>query len=205
MSMIDHIQGLIDIAKFSLNFAKVNRVTMHEDGERYESDTDHTVMLAICACSLADSLYKNKLDIGKVAQFAIVHDLVEAYAGDTNTININDKSKEEKEKKEFEALKRIKNELGNTYPWIHKTIEDYESLDTKEAIFIKILDKSMTKITNTLNHGLALKKIGKTKDDIEKHFAEQAESLKYKYGKDFPELILITEGLMSNMIKEIYV
>lgn len=203
--MTDYTQGLIDIARLTLKFALVNRVTMLPDGENYESDTDHTVMLSICACSLADSLYKNKLDIGKVSQFAIVHDLVEAYAGDTNTINITDNNKSEKEKKESEALGKIKNELGGIYPWIHKTIEEYESLNTKEAVFVKFLDKNMTKITNILNKGAALKRLGVGKEDIEKHFHEQTKSFKYKYEKDFPELMVIMEELMDKMIKEIYV
>ena len=99
-------QGLVDIGKLVLQFAKVNRVTLHEDGITPESDTDHTVMLSVCACALADALYKDKLDIGKVAQFATVHDLVEVYAGDTNTINISKAGREEKNKKEQESFMR---------------------------------------------------------------------------------------------------
>jgi putative hydrolase of HD superfamily len=99
-------QGLIDAGKMVLTFARVNRVTLHEDGKTPESDTDHTVMVALCACSLAERLYPS-LDIGKVAQFALIHDLVEVYAGDTNTFNITAKEREEKEKREHESFKRI--------------------------------------------------------------------------------------------------
>lgn len=203
--MTPHAKGLIDIAKLSLSFAKVNRLTMHEDGERYESDTDHTVMLSLCACALASSLYKNKLDIGKVAQFALVHDLVEVYAGDTNTINISDHDYENKEKREIASLNKIESEFGGIYPWISETIKEYEKCDTKEAIFVKILDKNMTKITNILNHGLALEKLGVSKKEIEEHFVTQTKEYKDKYNDEFPELIAIMEELMDKMIKESYV
>lgn len=202
--MTPYSSGLLDIAKLALRFAKVNRVTMHEDGSRYESDTDHTVMLSLCACALASALYKDRLDIGKVAQFAIVHDLVEAYSGDTNTINISKEERLEKEEKEQAALDRIRNEFSQTYPWIHVTIEDYERRDTPEARFVKTLDKAVSKITNTLNKGAAVKKLGTTYEEIKMHFKVQLDEYSGKYGNEFPELIDILSELMDNMLKEIY-
>lgn len=203
--MTPKTQGLVDIARLISKFALVDRVTMLSDGETYESDTDHTVMLAVCACALVDAFYKDKLDIGKVAQFAIVHDLVEAYAGDTNSINITKENREEKEVREAESFKRIENELGSVYPWIHKTIEEYERLDSKEAQFIKTLDKVMPKISHALNKGIALKKLGVSKEDTEIHFSNQLKEYKEKYGKEFPELINLLEEVMNITIKEYYV
>lgn len=203
--MTPNAQGMLDIAKLALKFAKVNRVTLFEDGERFESDTDHTVMLSICACALAEKLYKDKLDLGKVAQFAIVHDLVEVHVGDTNTINISENGRAEKDKKEMESLAKIKKEFENVYPWIHETIEEYERLDTGEARFVKTLDKAMSKITNTLNNGAALRKLGTSRESITKHFVNQTEEYRKKYGDEFPELIALLEELMENMLKEIYV
>jgi 5'-deoxynucleotidase YfbR-like HD superfamily hydrolase len=202
--MTPHSQGLIDIGKLALTFSKTNRVTLHEDGE-YESNTDHTVMLSLCACALASALYKEKLDIGKVAQFAIVHDLVEAYVGDTNTINISDTARAEKDKREMGSLLKIEAEFKHIYPWIHTTIAEYERRDTPEARFVKTLDKSMTKITNTINKGAALRKLGTTREEIEKHFVTQLNEYRKKYGEEFPELMDITEELMNNMLQEIYV
>ncbi|MCX6756682.1 MAG: HD domain-containing protein [Candidatus Nomurabacteria bacterium] len=203
--MTPETQGLVDIARLTFKFALVDRVTMLEDGEKYESDTDHTVMLAVCACALAEASYKDKLDIGKVAQFAIVHDLVEAYAGDTNSINITDENRGKKEMKEAESLKRIESELGRVYPWIHKTIEEYERLDTKEAQFVKTLDKVMPKISHTLNKGVALKKLGVSKEETESHFSIQMKEYKEKYGKEFPLLIDILGEFMNVVVKETYV
>lgn len=201
--MTPHAEKLVDIARLALKFAKVNRVTLHEDGVRPESDTDHTVMLSIAACSLADALYRDRLDIGKVAQFAIVHDLVEAHVGDVNTINISQESRAEKDRREEESLKMIEQQFSTVFPWIHSTIGAYERKDTPEARFIKTLDKALPKITNTLNRGAALRRLGTSYDEIKRHFRTQTDKYKGQYGEEFPELLDILEELMQNMLSEI--
>lgn len=202
--MTPHAEKLLNVAQLALKFAKVNRVTLHEDGVRPESDTDHTVMLSISACALAEALYKDRLDLGKVAQFAIIHDLVEAHVGDVNTINISQENRVEKEKKEKESLRLIEKEFSSVFPWIHMTIEEYERKDTPEARFVKTLDKAMTKITNTLNKGKAIRKLGTSYEEIKNHFQIQIEEYRGKYGKEFPELVDILEELMQNMLEEIH-
>ena len=154
--MTPHAQGLTNVARLVFSFARVKRVTLYDDGVTYESDTDHTVMLSVCACALAQKFYPY-LDVGKVAQFAIVHDLVEAYAGDTNTFNIKEEARREKEKREAQALVRIQQEFQNSYSWIPTTIEKYEALNTDEAQFVKAVDKLMTKLTHCINQGEYLK------------------------------------------------
>ncbi len=128
-----------------------------------------------------------------------------SFAGDTNSINITDENRGKKEMKEAESLKRIESELGRVYPWIHKTIEEYERLDTKEAQFVKTLDKVMPKISHTLNKGVALKKLGVSKEETESHFSIQMKEYKEKYGKEFPLLIDILGEFMDAVVKETYV
>lgn len=201
--MTPHSEKLIEVARLSLKFAKVNRVTLHEDGVRPESDTDHTVMLSIAACALADALYKDRLDVGKIAQFAIVHDLVEAHVGDVNTINISNESRAEKERREQESLRLIERDFSSVFPWIHTMTASYERRDTPEARFIKTLDKALPKITNTLNKGAALRKLGTSYEEIKRHFRTQTDNYRGKYGEEFPELLDILEELMQNMLDEI--
>lgn len=201
--MKDNIQGLIDIGRLVFSFAKVKRVTLHEDGVTLESDTDHTVMLSICACSLAEKLYPY-LDLGKVAQFAIVHDLVEVYAGDTNTFNISDVDRKEKDKREEESLERIKKEFDSVYPWITKTIETYESLESDEAQFVKMVDKVMTKLTHRMNTGAYLKKQNISYEETVLHYSSQTKTLEEKYGAKFPEVIYILKQLTSQILEETY-
>ena len=61
------------IAQLALRFARVERVTRHEDGVRPETDTDHSIMLALVACDLAPE----GLSRPRVAEFSVVHDLVD--------------------------------------------------------------------------------------------------------------------------------
>ncbi len=197
-------QGLIDIGKLVFAFARVKRVTLYEDGITQESDTDHTVMLSICACALASKLYPN-LDIGKVTQFAVIHDLVEAYAGDTNTFNLSEEGKLEKEKREEAALARIAIEFDEVYPWISTTIKEYESLKTDEAQFVKMVDKVMTKLTHRINGGAYLKQEGKTREETLSHYGSQTRSLGEKYGEKFPEILEILTQLTDDFLKEVYV
>lgn len=201
--MEHYSQGLIDVGKLALTFAKVNRVTYHEDGVRPESDTDHTVMLSLCACALADALYRNVLDVGKVAQFALVHDLVEVYAGDTDSINLSQEAKFAKDQKEKESLAIITRQFESVYPWIHTTIMEYDSLKTKEARFIKVLDKAMTKITNILDHGAALARHGTSREDIMLHYQKQRNTAA-PYVEGFPELLTVFDLLSQRMVDEVY-
>lgn len=193
--MTPHAKGLVDIGRLIFTFAKVNRVTFHEDGKRLESDTDHTVMVSVCACALAERLYKD-LDLGKVSQFATVHDLVEAYASDTDSFGITDEQRVAKEKREHDAHLKIRKEFDNVFPWIGETIEAYEKLDTKEARFVKTVDKSMSKITHILNGGQYFKNRGLNEEMMLRDYKTVISVAEKKYGAEFPELIALMEELI---------
>lgn len=143
----EFVEDTIKLGGLMMAFGKVFRVTYLDTQGTKESDTDHTTMLAVIACAVADSLKLN-LDLGKVAQYALIHDLVEVYAGDVNTIDFNNTDHKAKEQNEAKALGQLKKEFGKTFPWIHKTIEAYEKLDDPEARYIKTLDKIMPVLTH---------------------------------------------------------
>lgn len=200
----EYRDGLVKIGKIVFDFARVHRVTYHDDGDTPESDTDHTVMLSVIACALADTFYKDSLDIGKVAQFAIVHDLVEAYAGDTDTFGITNQKRNEKEHREERALHIIEDEFLSVYPWLPKTIGEYERRDTREARFVKTVDKSMSKITHILNRGIYFKKKRMERKEAEESYQEMFDTVAGSYGKEFDTLLLIMKDLMEEAIKKSY-
>lgn len=202
--MTPHAQGLVDIGKLALRFAKVNRVTLHEDGKRFESDTDHTVMLAVSALAVGSKLYKDRLDLGAVAQFAIVHDLVEVYAMDTDSFGLSDEGRKAKEEREHQAFLRIQEEFKDIYPWLPEIIEKYEALDTIEARFVKTLDKAMSKITHILNGGQYFKNRELPEDEMWRDYMTVVRSAESKYGAEFPEIISIMEELMEEARKKTY-
>lgn len=184
------VEKILELGNLSLNFSKINRMTFHQDGLRPESDTDHTFMLSLISCSLAEKFYKDKLDISLVSQFALIHDLVEVYAGDTDTlVNNSEEAKIIKEEKEIESLNKMKKEFGDIFPWIHETIEKYESQESKESRFIKILDKVLPKITSIFNNCIAIKK-RKSKQEYEEFLKDQIDLYKGHF-EEFPEILFI--------------
>lgn len=147
--MIEHA---LKIVRLALRFARVERVTRHEDGIRPETDADHTVMLTLLACEFAPTL----LDRGRIAQFATVHDLVEAYAGDTQTLTIDAAGRADKDARERAAMERIRADLG-TESWIVATMDAYEAQVEPEACWVKVMDKVCPKLTHLLNGCVAAK------------------------------------------------
>lgn len=196
--MTENGQGLVDVGKLIFTFARVNRATCHDDGVTPESDTDHTVMLSVCACALASKLYPDSLDLGLVAQFAIVHDLVEAYAHDTDSFGISVDGKKAKDDREREAFLRIQKEFIEVYPWLPTMIERYETLDTREARFVKTTDKLMSKISHILNSGVYFKSKGMDAETMWDNYQMMVKVAEEKYGSEFPEVLT----LMDELIRE---
>jgi putative hydrolase of HD superfamily len=184
---------LLEVASLILDFGRIERATQHQDGVRMETDTDHTVMLGILGASVASKLYPD-LDVGLVAQFALIHDLVEVHAGDTDTIvNTSTESLQDKSDREAQALKKIEEAFGEDFDWIHKTIEKYDQLDTKEARFVKLLDKVMPKLTVVLNKAASFNARGITKAQMKALTDSQRLKYNEQLAYDMPELMQIWE------------
>lgn len=149
---------VVALGALALRFGLVDRITYHEDGETPESDTDHTVMLGLVACAYAAARDPG-LDVGRVAVYALVHDLVEVYAGDTPTLVIDDDERDAKHRREAAALERIRDEFTEL-PWVAETIDAYESGADPEARYVRAADKVMPRITHILNRGATLRSHG---------------------------------------------
>jgi 5'-deoxynucleotidase YfbR-like HD superfamily hydrolase len=117
---------------------------------RFENDAEHSWSLALVACALAPHI-DSALDLGKIAQFATVHDLVEIHAGDTS--NFDDEGyKATKDERERAALHRLEQELV-AFPWVCQTIETYESQQSEEAKFVKSVDKIIPLLFDVVEEG----------------------------------------------------
>lgn len=200
-------QKVIELAQLCLRFGRVERVTYHEDGKRLETDTDHTVMLAVIACAFAERINAEderfpRYDVGRVAQFAIVHDLVEAYAGDTNSLIARtdagpDDAMLTKEAREAAALARIRSEFAADFPWLTDTIDAYESLVSPEARFVKALDKVLPKITHLLNGGATLRQHGVDASNIDAVNGSQVAKMRATYAADQPAVMALYADVHS--------
>jgi putative hydrolase of HD superfamily len=164
------------IARIALKFGQVGRATLHDDGTP-ESDTTHTVMLAMLGMEVAPRV---GCDPGLTAQFAVVHDLPETYAGDTNTARgLTPEEAEAKGAREEAAAKRLASELGASS--VMSMLRRYEAQKEPEARLIRYLDKVLPKLTHYLNGGLALRKLGITAEEAAQKHAQQGAQLAAEY------------------------
>lgn len=187
--------AVINLGRLSLAFGRVDRITYHDDGETLESDTDHTVMLGLVACAFA-ARHLN-LDLGLVAQYALVHDLVEVYAGDTPTlVALSVDAKEEKARREEAALLRLAEEFAFSLPWVATTIADYERRADPEARYVKAMDKLLPKITHVLNDCMTVRAQGMDAAALAERYEAQFVELK-GYAADFPPLFDLRAELVA--------
>jgi len=151
MSKPTHEQIEHLLKKIVLPFYHVKRDMPLPLGERrWENDAEHSWSVAMLACSLAHEIDPG-LDIGKICQFAVAHDVVEVYANDTSVF-ASEAELTTKAQREEEALQVIAKEFAH-FPWIVQTIEAYERKDTNEAKFVYALDKYIAVTYDHIDEG----------------------------------------------------
>jgi 5'-deoxynucleotidase YfbR-like HD superfamily hydrolase len=112
------------------------------DPERNETDGEHAFILAMVAITIAQKM-NLPLDHGKIARYALIHDLVEAHAGDVSAIKYTDEDQAIKVDREREAFLVIKDRYAKNAPWIPELIEKYDDKADEEARFVYAVDKQM--------------------------------------------------------------
>jgi len=195
------LDDLLDLARLIRDFAQVERTIYLDPNKTIESDTDHTVALSVFACALAQK-YEPKLDLGLIAQYALVHDLVEVYAGDVSTLHIDRVDFAAKEAAEAKALRKIKKRFGKAFPWLHQTIEDYESLKTAEARFVKAIDKAMPGLTHHLNDNLMVNEEFDSAEAFAASKRLQDQKMKQSYAKDQQLAMRLRRLILDPVIKK---
>lgn len=75
------LQNTLKALSLLHDFQKVERVVFVPQRDRQENDVEHSYLLAMLAWQLAEILAP-QLSKEKVIKYALVHDLVEVYAGD---------------------------------------------------------------------------------------------------------------------------
>lgn len=179
-----NVQSALAIARIALRFGQVARVTRHEDGTTRESDTTHTVMLGLLAMEVASWL---GLDSSAAAQFALVHDLSETYAGDTDTSRaLSAEQRQAKAEREKVAAQRLSTELGEGSKAM-RTLRVYEAQRSSEARLVRYLDKVLPKLTHYLNGGATLVNLGITANQMMFEHSRQGALLREQY-PELPEV-----------------
>lgn len=141
------LELLLKFTKFTHEFQQVKRMVLVNGENRLENDSEHSFQVAML-CWYFIELKHLKYDINKVLKYALVHDLVEAYAGDTFFYG-NREGKEEREKIAFEKMKKEFSEFTEMLT----CIENYEKQLDSESKFVKAFEKIIPPLNIYLDNG----------------------------------------------------
>lgn len=116
---------------------RVKRVARRPDEREATNTAEHTFELVVFCWYIA-SVNKLDLNLEKVFKYAIAHDIVEAYAGDTPIHD--EEAKKTKVERESRALERLEKEFPE-FQELTKTLHEYERKDLPESRFVYAADK----------------------------------------------------------------
>lgn len=125
---------------------RVKRVARRPDESEMTSTAEHTFELAM-TCWYVVAIHKLELDLEKVLSYALAHDLIEAYAGDTPVYD--EEGQKTKAKREADALARIESEFPEFGELVY-TIHEYEKRETPESKFVYAVDKLIDPLNSSM-------------------------------------------------------
>lgn len=188
-----------ELGGLAIRFAAINRTCCYwPDQETPESDTDHTVMLAWIAPPLAARLYP-QLDTGLVTEFAVLHDAVEVFCGDTPTLRITAAGRAAKAAREHAAAAEWHRRFAGRFPWLADRLERYERQEEPEARFVRATDKFLPRIIHAGDRCKGLHEIGMTTTELAASMRDTATSVA-AYAAEFPALLAVGEELAARTL-----
>ncbi len=158
------LQRLLKFVKLTNDFQEIERVVLIRGSERFENDSEHSFQLALVAWYICDS-EKLDLDMAKIIKYALVHDLVEVYAGDTFAFDKDQSRHDSKKDREMAAYERLKEEYSEFNEML-EMILGYEEKNDEEARFVYALDKIVPPLNMYLDGGRTWQRRGISLQDM---------------------------------------
>jgi putative hydrolase of HD superfamily len=116
---------------------------------RAESDAEHTWHLALFLMLLEKDL--PGVDFQRLIKIALIHDMPEIYAGDTNPYRDDTSRKDEKERQAADKLfELLPPDLETEFKGL---FQEYQDQRTLEARMVKSADKLLPLVQNIRTHG----------------------------------------------------
>lgn len=148
---------LMKFVEFTNLFKAQERLIWFKGVDTRERDGEHAFQLAI-VCWYANDRFKLELDLQRLIEYALVHDLVETYAKDTPAFVNNGNGgetpcRDKKRVREIFAKKRIKKLWRKTFPAMVNRLETYDLQTDAESRFVYAMDKLLAQINITLDDG----------------------------------------------------
>ena len=140
--------------KFSAEIDQMTQIlrrTLLVDKSRRENDAEHSWHIAVMAL-LFEEYAKEPVNVSRVAEMCVVHDLVEIYAGDTFAYDVNgNQDKQAREEAAADKLfAQLPEEQGSR---IRALWEEFDAVETADAKYAACMDRLQPFLHNTLTDG----------------------------------------------------
>ncbi len=130
---------------------EVLRRTLLINGSRRENDAEHSWHIAVMALLFSEYALE-PVDIGRVVQMCVVHDLVEIVAGDT--FAYDEEGNRDKEERERKAADQLFSKLQpDQAAMIRSLWEEFDRMETADAKYAACMDRLQPFLHNTLTNG----------------------------------------------------
>jgi HD domain protein len=125
---------------------KINRQTKIIGLNRRENDAEHSWHVATMSMFL-QHYSKSKVDVNKVIQMLLIHDLVEIFAGDTFAYDSS--GYEDKFKRESDAMEKLKTYLNKEMGEMLESLwMEFENMESNESKFANAMDRLQPMLSN---------------------------------------------------------
>ena len=157
------IDFLVEIDKMKT----ILRQTILVDKSKRENDAEHSWHFAVMAMVLFEYTDSSAVNIQRVLKMALVHDLVEIYAGDT--FAYDDKGNESKAEREAAAADKIFGLLPQDQgKELHGLWREFEEIQTADSKYANAIDRLQPLINNYMTEGHTWKLGNVTSDKVYK-------------------------------------
>ncbi|MDD4715301.1 MAG: HD domain-containing protein [Oscillospiraceae bacterium] len=173
----------------------VLRRTLLADGSRRENDAEHSWHFALMAMILCEYADQDKVDLNRVIQMALVHDLVEVYAGDT--FAYDEEGYESKQEREELAADRLFAILPEDQESAIRTLwEEFDREETPDAQYAAAMDRMQPFLNNYMTQGHTWKTGNVTKEKVLRRMRRVRQGA--------PELWPFVEFVIEDSVKKGY-
>jgi putative hydrolase of HD superfamily len=150
---------MTDILKKQLEFLAeadkmkgVFRQTLVMDKSRHENDAEHSWHFALMALTLYEYAGYGGVDINRVIKMALLHDLVEIYAGDTFAYDAE--GAKDKQRREESAANKLFALLPPEQACEYRSLwEEFDAMETPDSLYASAIDRLQPFISNCQTDG----------------------------------------------------
>ena len=193
------IADLLKFIELTHRFQQIRRKALATGEDREENDSEHSFQLAMVAWYIIE---KDGLPLNKdlVLKYALVHDFVEIYAGDTFAHEADPTVLASKHERERLAAERLRVELPD-FPELHTLIASYEARSDEESKFVYALDKVLPPANIYLDGGKSWRVYGVDLNMIREHKKDKV-AVSPPVAAYWQELLALIEAEQRNLFKE---